>query len=72
MLPDAAPNQASDIKTIARELLQLANADYQKHVFLRGYYARISRQHGLTHQEIADEYGVTEAAVRAIIKRAAK
>ena len=69
MLPDAAPKPASDIKSIAREFLQLAKRDYEKAVFMRGYYARISKQHGLTHQEIADEYGVTEAAVRAIIKR---
>lgn len=38
----------------------------------RAYYARIAREHGLTHQEIADAYGITEAAVRGLIKRAAK
>jgi DNA-binding transcriptional regulator LsrR (DeoR family) len=61
-----------DRKTIARTFLQLANSEYQKHRAHRGYYARIAREHGLTNQDIADEYGITEAAVRALIKRAAK
>jgi hypothetical protein len=72
MLPDAAPTVTSDHKAIARTFLQFANADYQRIRNLRGYYAKIARQHGLTNQDIADEYGITEAAVRAIIKRAAK
>lgn len=72
MLPDAAPNVTSDRKTIAREFLKLANADYRRVCDQRGYYATIARQHGLTNQDIADEYGITEAAVRAIIKRAGK
>jgi DNA-binding transcriptional regulator LsrR (DeoR family) len=71
MLPDAAPKQAGDRKQIARTFLQLANSEYQTHRAHRGYYARIAREHGLTNQDIADEYGITEAAVRALIKRAA-
>jgi len=69
MLPDAAPTVTSDRKTIAREFLRLAHADYQRISHLRGYYATIARRHGLTNQDIADEYEITEAAVRAIIKR---
>ena len=72
MLPDAAPTVTSDRKAIAREFLRLANADYLRICKLRGHYATIARRHGLTNQDIADEYGITEAAVRAIIKRAAK
>jgi DNA-binding transcriptional regulator LsrR (DeoR family) len=60
-----------DRKTIARTFLRLANDDYQRVCDRRGYYARIAREHGLTNQDIADEYGITEAAVRAIIKRTA-
>jgi len=71
MLSDVAPNKLGDRKAIAREFLRLANDDYQRICNLRGYYAKIARQHGLTNQDIADEYGITEAAVRAIIKRAA-
>lgn len=70
MLPDAAPNPVDDRKTIAREFLKLANADYRRVCDQRGYYATIARRHGLTNQDIANEYGITEAAVRAIIKRA--
>lgn len=37
------------------------------------YYAVIhARSVGLTHQEIADCYGVTEGAIRKLIKRGAK
>jgi len=72
MLPDAAPTVTSDRKDLARTFLKLANGQYQEHRQHRAYYARIAREHGLTHQDIADEYGITEAAVRALIKRAAK
>lgn len=72
MLPDAAPTPASDRKGLARTFLKLANGQYQEHRLHRAYYARIAREHGLTNQDIADEYGITEAAVRAMIQRAAK
>jgi len=72
MLSDVAPNKLGDRKAIARKFLRLANDDYLRVCDRRGYYARIAREHGLTNQDIADEYGITEAAVRAIIKRAAK
>lgn len=70
MVSDAAPTVTSDRKAIARQFLQLANADYRRVCDQRGYYARIARQHGLTNQDIADEYGITEGAVRALIARA--
>lgn len=71
MLPDCTPSTTSR-QEIARTFLTLANSEYQKHRLHRGYYARIAKEHGLTNQEIADAYGVTEAAVRTLIKRAAK
>jgi hypothetical protein len=61
-----------DRKEIARTFLRLASAQYQEHRQHRAYYARIAREHGLTNQDIADEYGVTEAAVRQMIQRAAE
>ena len=70
MLPDCT-QEADTLQQLARTFLALANAEYQKHRAHRGYYAKIAKQHGLTNQEIADAYGITEAAVRAIIKRAA-
>lgn len=69
MLPDAAP---SDRKMIARTFLKLANDEYQTRRDHRAYFARIAKAHGLTNQDIANEYGVTEAAVRAMIQRAGK
>lgn len=72
MLSDAAPTPASSRKDIARTFLKLANGQYQEHRQHRAYYARIAREHGLTNQDIANEYGVTEAAVRAMVQRAGK
>ena len=72
MLPDTAPTPATDRKDLARTFLKLASAEYQNHKLHRAYYARIAREHGLTNQDIANEYGVTEAAVRAMIQRAGK
>jgi len=72
MIPDCTPSNKSDRQEIARTFLELANTEYQKHRLHRGYYARIAKEHGLTNQEIADTYGITEAAVRGLISRAAK
>jgi len=72
MLPDCTPSTTSDRRELARTFLKLANSEYQKHRQHRGYYATIAKQHGLTNQEIADAYGITEAAVRTLIKRAAQ
>ena len=72
MLPDAAPTPTSDRQELARTFLKLANSEFQTHKMHRGYYATVARQYGLTHQEIADAYGITEAAVRGLIARAGK
>ena len=72
MLADSTPTPASSRPDLARTFLRLANAEYQQHRQHRGYYARIAKEHGLTNQEIANTYGITEAAVRALIKRSVK
>ncbi|MDQ5861870.1 MAG: hypothetical protein M3536_06375 [Actinomycetota bacterium] len=72
MLPDCTPGTKGDRQELARAFLKLANSEYQKHKLHRGYYARIAKEHGLTNQEIADTYGITEAAVRGLISRAGK
>jgi DNA-binding transcriptional regulator LsrR (DeoR family) len=72
MLPDCTPATKATRRDLAGIFLKLANDEYQKHRAHRGYYASVAKQHGLTNQEIADAYGITEAAVRTLIKRAAK
>lgn len=71
MLPDCTP-AATSRRELARTFLELANSEYQRHKLHRGYYARIAREHGLTNQEIAEAYGITEAAVRGLIFRSGK
>ena len=57
-----------DRKEIARTFLRLAHVEYQTRRSNRVYFATLAREHGLTNQDIANEYGMTEAAVRAMIK----
>lgn len=61
-----------DRKEIARTFLRLANGEYQARKERRAYFATLAKSHGLTNQDIANEYGITEAAVRAMIKTAGK
>ena len=64
----SVPNE--DHAALAREFLRMAHQNYQTHYAQRVYFARISREHGLTNKEIADAYGITEGAVRHMLKRA--
>ena len=64
----SVPNE--DRAALAREFLRMAHQNYQTHYAQRVYFARISREHGLTNQEIAEAYGITEGAVRHMLKRA--
>ena len=57
-----------DRKEIARTFLRLAHQEFQTRKSNRAYFAALAREHGLTNQDIANEYGMTEAAVRAMIK----
>lgn len=61
---------ANDRTKFAQEFLRLAHKTYQHHYSQRVYFARLAREHGLTNQAIADAYEITEAAVRAMLKRA--
>lgn len=72
MIPDCTPSNKDQRQELARAFLELANSEFQRHKLHRGYYARVAKEHGLTNQEIADTYGITEAAVRGLISRAAK
>ena len=64
----SVPNE--DRATLAREFLRIANQNYQEHYAQRIYFATIARRHGLTNREIAEAYGITEGAVRHMLKRA--
>lgn len=66
-----APAQ-NDPKDLDRTFLGLANEAYQESRQNRVRYAQLAREVGLTNQEIGDVYGITEAAVRQMLKRAAK
>lgn len=70
MLQEVGPQQVASRKELAITFLTLANSEYQNQRLHRPYYARIAREHGLTNQQIGEIYGITEAAVRALIKRA--
>ena len=64
----SVPNE--DRTVLAREFLRMANQNYREHYAQRVYFATIARRHGLTHREIAEAYGITEGAVRHMLKRA--
>lgn len=55
---------------LAREFLRMAHKNYQEHYAQRIYFARISREHGLTNKEIAEAYEMTEAGIRKMLDRA--
>ena len=64
----SVPNE--DRAALAREFLRMANQNYREHYAQRVYFATIARRHGLTNREIAEAYGITEGAVRHMLKRA--
>ena len=64
----SVPNE--DRAALAREFLRMANQNYREHYAQRVYFATIARRHGLTHREIAEAYGITEGAVRYMLKQA--
>lgn len=66
MISDEKPQS---IKDIAFEFLALQQRSHEASRRMRPYYAKLAHKHGLTHREIGEVYGVTEAAVRAMIKR---
>jgi DNA-binding transcriptional regulator LsrR (DeoR family) len=67
----SVPSRAkNDPKELPRTFLAHAEYAYKESRQNRVKYAQLARESGLTNQEIADEYGITEAAVRAMLKRA--
>lgn len=50
--------------------LETAQRDYEHAIFMRTYYAKNARKHGITNKRIGQIYGLTEGAIRKMIKRA--
>lgn len=53
-------------KTLATEFLSKVRDDLERVRLQRIHYVLISREHGLTNQEIGDALGISEARVRQI------
>lgn len=66
MITDDASKSHKEIALYYLELQQKAHLSNRR---MRPYYARLAHQHGVTHREIGEVYGVTEAAIRAMIKK---
>ena len=56
-------------RTIALEYLRMAHVDLVRASRLRVERIKLARQYGATNQQIADECGITEAAVRGLLAR---
>lgn len=54
----------------ALQFLKFAAEDYTESIDRREYYAVASKRIGISNQQIAEIYGLTEGAVRAMIRRA--
>lgn len=50
--------------------LETAQRDYEHALHMRIYYAKNARKHGITNKRIGQIYGLTEGAIRKMIKRA--
>jgi len=61
------PNR--DHTELALTYLRLAHQTYRDHYAQRVYFAKLARQYGLTNQQIADAYELTEGAIRKMLQR---
>lgn len=57
------------VTRVAQRLLRRAGTDLAVATSARITAARDARELGLSHQQIADELGITEAAVRGLLRR---
>lgn len=58
-----------DRTDLALSFLKLIGEQHESTRRHRIYYAQMCRESGLTHRQIAEAYGVTEDAVRKMLKR---
>ena len=71
-LPAMVPENKWHIedREFALYFLEVAQKDFEHAKHMRLYYAQNARKHGITNQQIADIYGLTEGAIRKMIKKA--
>lgn len=65
----SAMQQSIDRQRLAGDFLTRARDDFERAARTRVKYAIMARQYGLTNADIGTFLGVTEGAVRALIKR---
>lgn len=58
-----------DRADIAGEFLDRARESFEKAARVRLYYILLSRKHGVSNAKIGAHLGITESAVRAMVKR---
>lgn len=58
--------------TLAGDAHREAMAQLEDAAFKRAHFANLARREGVTFREIADHYGITEGAVRQMLKRVQK
>jgi hypothetical protein len=61
---------ATEDSDFAIFFLETAQRDYEHALFMRTYYAKNARKHGITNKRIGEIYGVTEGAIRKMLKQA--
>lgn len=65
----SAMHKSIDRQRLAGDFLTRARDDFERAARVRVTYAIMARQYGLTNADIGTFLGVTEGAVRALIKR---
>ncbi|WKK11940.1 hypothetical protein QYN14_25680 [Rhodococcus ruber] len=61
---------SSELRDRALEILDVLRQRQETNRLHRVHYMQLARQYGCTNQQIGDALGVSEAAVRAMLKRA--
>lgn len=76
MIVSSPDTTGLDRKGLARSYVQMAaekhkaiQAELEASTANRARFAALARQHGVTYREIAECYGVTEGAVRQLLKK---
>ncbi|AUM16473.1 MULTISPECIES: sigma factor-like helix-turn-helix DNA-binding protein [Rhodococcus] len=69
-LDNTTTTSTFELRDRALEMLDVLRQRQESNRLHRVHYMQLARQYGCTHQQIGDALGVSEAAVRAMLKRA--